>query len=105
MKNRKLNPLVLLIAGAILFCGGATAGTFKSINIDGSFGDWAGVPLLHSDPADNPTSVDYSDIYVANDDNYLYIRFTLHESADASTFRQNIFIDADNNPATGYNAG
>lgn len=105
MKNRKLKPLVALIAAASLFCGGATAGNFKNINVDGSFGDWTGVPLLQSDPADNLTMVDYADLYVANDDNYLYIRFTLHESADPFTFRQNIFIDADNNIGTGYNAG
>lgn len=104
MKKRKLKPLVSLIAAASLFCGGATAGNFKNINVDGSFGDWTGVPLLHSDPADNLTMVDYADIYVANDDNYLYIRFTLHESADPFTSRQNIFIDADNTGGTGYGA-
>lgn len=87
-----------------LLCGGAIAGTFKNINVDGSFGDWAGVPLLDTDSADNPTGVDYSGVYVANDDNYLYIRFTLHASADPFTWQQNIFIDGDNNPATGYGA-
>jgi len=49
-----------------LFCGGAIAGTFKNISVDGLFGDWAGVPLLDSDPADNSTTVDYGDIYVAH---------------------------------------
>ena len=104
MKNRKLKPLVSVIAAAGLVGGGATAGTFKTINVDGSFGDWAGVPLLESDPADSPTTVDYGDIYVANDDNYLYIRFTLHAAADPFTFQQNIFIDADNTAGTGYGA-
>ena len=93
MKNKKLTRLVTLIATACLFCGGAIAGTFKNINVDGSFADWAGVPLLDSDPLDHPAGVDYKDIYVANDDNYLYIRFTLHAAADPSTFQQNIFID------------
>src|SRR6266487_6912889 len=97
MKNKKLTRPATLITAASLFCGGAIAGTFKNINVDGSFADWAGVPLLASDPMDNPTAVDYKDIYVANDDNYLYIRFTLYMSADAFTFHQNIFIDADNN--------
>ena len=105
MKNEKLTRLATVMTAASLFCGGATAGTFKNISVDGLFGDWAGVPLLATDPMDNPTGVDYKDIYVANDDNYLYIRFTLHVAADAFTFRQNIFIDADNNVATGYGAG
>jgi len=104
MKNKKLKSRVALIAAASLFCGSATAGNFKNIAVDGSFGDWAGVPLLDSDPADNPTGVDYSDIYVANDDNYLYIRFTIHVSANPFTSAQNIFIDADNNAGTGFGA-
>jgi len=104
MKNKKFARIATLITTACLFCGSAMAGNFKNITIDGSFGDWAGVPLLDSDPLDNPAGVDYSDIYVANDDNYLYIRFTLHASADPFTFTQNIFIDADNTPGTGYGA-
>lgn len=106
MKNRKLKPLVSLMAVACLFCGGATAGSFKNITIDGSFGDWTGVPLAHSSPTNNnPSVVDYKDIYVANDDNYLYIRFTLHASANPFTFLQNIFLDADNNGLSGFGAG
>src|SRR5262245_53050015 len=104
MKNQKLSHFATLITAASLFCGGAIAGTFKNINVDGSFGDWAGVPLADSDPLDNPAGVDYSDIYVANDDSYLYIRFTLHTSANPFTFMQNIFIDADNDLGTGYGA-
>lgn len=105
MKNRKLKLLVSLIAGASLFCGGATAGNFKNIAVDGSFGDWAGVPLLDSDPLDNAAGeVDYADIYVANDDNYLYIRYTLHAPKDPSGWQQNILIDADNNAGTGLGA-
>src|SRR5436190_23345159 len=104
MKNKKLTRLVTLIATACLFCSGAIAGTFKTISIDGSFGDWAGVPLADTDPLDNPSGVDYGDVYVANDDNYLYIRFKLYAAANPFTFMQNIFIDADNTPGTGYGA-
>ena len=104
MKTRKLTYLATLIATAGLFCGDARAGTFKNISVDGSFGDWAGVPLLGSDPLDNPSGVDYGDIYVANDDNYLYIRFTLHAAAEPFGWQQNILIDADNNPGTGFTA-
>src|SRR5207237_7695014 len=88
-----------------MFCAATNGGTFKTITIDGSFGDWAGVPLLFSDPADSPTTVDYTDIYVANDDNYLYIRFKLNSAGDPFASIDNIFIDADNNPGTGFNAG
>lgn len=106
MKNRKLTSLASLTAAACLVCGGATAGSYKSITIDGSFGDWTGVPLLHTSPTNsNPAVVDYKDIYVANDENYLYIRFTLHSAANPFTFLQNIFLDADNNGLSGFGAG
>lgn len=96
MKNRALTTLVSLVAVVGLFPGGALAGTYKNITVDGNFADWAGVPLSASDPSDNPGSVDYADIFVANDDNYLYIRFTLHAADDPFTWQQNIFLDADN---------
>lgn len=106
MKNRKLKLFASWIAAACCLCGVATAGSFKNIAIDGSFGDWTGVPLAHSDPTNsNPSVVDYKDIYVANDDNYLYIRFTLHAAANPFTFLQNIFLDADNNGLSGFGAG
>lgn len=95
--------MVSLGVSGCLLASGVQAGTFKNITVDGSFADWAGVPLLASDPVDNAGSVDYRDIYVANDDNYLYIRFTLHAPGDPFTWQQNIFIDADNSP-TGFSA-
>jgi hypothetical protein len=61
------------------------------------------VPLLHSDPQDSATSVDYGNIYVANDANFLYMRFDLHAPGDPFLFLNNLFIDTDNNAATGFN--
>jgi hypothetical protein len=104
MKPETLRTLVTALA-AITVLTTASAGTFKHITIDGSFGDWAGVPLMITDPADSPTVVDYGDIYIANDEDYLYVRFTLNASNDPFTFLQNIFVDADNNVATGFAAG
>jgi len=104
MKNKNLKVLLSLMGVTLLFSGNAAAGTFKHITVDGSFGDWAGVPLLDSDPMDNLTFVDYSELYVANDDNYLYLRFTLYTAADPFTWQQNIFLDTDNNAGTGYGA-
>jgi len=104
MKSASLKLVAIaLSAGAALTT--ASAGTFKHVTIDGAFGDWAGVPLAVSDPADSPSVVDYGDIYVANDEDYLYIRFTIHAAADPFTWLQNIFIDTDNNTATGFAAG
>ncbi len=82
----------------------AQAGTYKTITIDGSFGDWAGVPLAYEDPADSTDSADYRRIYIANDDNYLYVRFTLERAANPFLSNANIFIDTDASVDTGYKA-
>jgi hypothetical protein len=93
-------PPLLALAAVLTFEVGA--GEFKHITIDGSFDDWAGVPVAFQDPADSTTSADYGDIYVANDADYLYLRFTLQAPRDPFTSHENIFIDTDNDPATGF---
>ncbi|TWT92877.1 hypothetical protein Pla108_40170 [Botrimarina colliarenosi] len=72
---------------------------YKTVTIDGDFSDWADVPVIDSDPADNPGSVDIGDIKVANDENFLYIYYTSYDSLALSTF---ISIDYDSDVSTGY---
>jgi len=78
------------------------AGTFKRIAIDGSFGDWAGVPVAYNDASETTAGADFRQVYVANDDQYLYIRFTLYTPDSPFTSRNNIFIDSDDNPGSGF---
>ena len=76
---------------------------FKSaIAIEGTFDDWTGVPLAFTDPQDSTESTDYKDVYVTNDEDYLYMRVTLHTPSDLGIFYNNIFIDADDDASTGY---
>ena len=99
-KRQTLLPVIatgFLLAPTLLL-----ASTYKHIAIDGSFSDWAGVPVAHVDPQDQTEITDYKSIYVAHDNDFLYIRFTLHKPSDPTTFLHNIFIDTDNNTATGY---
>jgi hypothetical protein len=64
--------------------------------VDGQFDDWAGLTVAHSDPSEPPAAgTDFADIWVTNDDQYLYVRFTLHSPGDPSTFLNNIFLDTD----------
>lgn len=100
MKTSRLVTFGFALASAIALSVGA--GDFKRITIDGSFDDWAGIQPVLVDPSDTTTSIDYAAVYVANDDDYLYLRFTLHASGDPFTSRENIFIDADNDLATGF---
>src|SRR3954467_9735348 len=76
--------------------------TFKHITIDGTFADWAGVPPAFEDAADSTTSADYKTVYVAHDDDFIYIRFTLHTPHAQFTSHENIFVDTDDDPSTGY---
>ncbi|HEY3761501.1 MAG TPA: hypothetical protein VGN23_07120 [Verrucomicrobiae bacterium] len=75
--------------------------TYANINIDGSFTDWSGVPLAYSMPQVTGARVQFQNLYVANDANYLYIYFTLYTAANPFTASQSIFIDTDTNFNTG----
>jgi hypothetical protein len=78
---------------------------YRPIVVDGSFTDWAGAIVNLTDSSEG-TPVDYASVSVANDATRLFIRFSLHAAAQPfSTFNTHLFIDADNNPATGFQVG
>lgn len=112
MINKTIRCLALTLA-AVCICGlnalaqVAVPGTFKHITVDGSFGDWTGVPLAYTAAMGATNAIEYDDVYIANDQTNLYIRFTLYSprpDAFANSY-DNIFIDADDNAATGYHVG
>jgi len=76
---------------------------YMNITIDGDFADWASVSTIASDPADNPGSIDFLTLQVANNENFIFIRYTLAEifnpQSGSGTF---LAIDEDNNVATGF---
>ncbi len=82
----------------------SVAGTYKHITIDGSFSDWAGVPLASTKAEVVGDVVSFQNLYVANDEDYIYIRFSLYSAANPFTSKQNLFFDVDANGLTGYGA-
>jgi PEP-CTERM motif len=88
------------MVAALMASGTAQAGTFTTINIDADFSDWAGVPVLDSDAADNAGFIDFADTQVANDANFLYIRNTYWGPKSLGTF---MGIDIDDDFDTGFN--
>jgi hypothetical protein len=76
----RLLPARWLALGLALGTLSATsAGTFKRITIDGSFADWIGVPVAATDnEGDALKGFDLKEIYVANDDQYLYFRVVIY---------------------------
>jgi hypothetical protein len=77
----------------------ADAGYLATINIDNSYADWAGVPVVDIDGGDNFDGPDIGDTQIAHDGLNLYIRNTFTNSLTLSTY---IAIDVDQNPATGF---
>jgi len=105
MLNRLLSsvrPLALALLGTAALAAPARAGTYKTLVIDGSFGDWAGVPVAYEDPADSTESADYRRIWIANDDEFLYLRFTLERPANPFLSNANLFVDTDADAGTGF---
>ena len=81
---------------------GGAIGTYRSIDIDGTFSDWAGVPWAYQGNLDtNPVNV--AALQFANDTNYLYGHIKLYSPyALFSDDYTRLFIDADDNCQTGY---
>jgi hypothetical protein len=87
---------------ALLTTINTNASTYANILIDGSFDDWSNVPLAYSQAQPTGDVVAFQDLYVANDEDYLYIRFSLYNSTNPFVSKENIFIDTDDNAMTGY---
>lgn len=102
MKPHRFPPHALVAFLLLVVAVAAHAGTYKRISIDGSFSDWAGVPVAYNDASETAAGADFRDVYLSNDDQYLYIRFTLYTPDSPFTSRNNIFIDSDDNASTGF---
>lgn len=84
--------------------------TRTAINIDGNFDDWSNVPVRIVDPADagNTAGPDWRRIWLTNDAQNLYIRFTsdtpfnVDGSPEYDFSRLRVYIDADQDADTGF---
>lgn len=82
------------------------APVFANITVDGNVSDWAGIqPAYVDDTGDSADSeFDYAAAYVANNNQYLFIRITFAATVpygDAG-YRTNIAFNTDLDRATGY---
>lgn len=105
MKAYKFKSSLIIIAAICCSASQVHAGIYQSISIDGNTSDWTGIAPAYTDEdgVNNPSGVDFQSVYLANDANYLYIRITLQQPADPVTLGNTyIWLDNDNNPATGY---
>ena len=77
-----------------------------TILIDGDFQDWAEIQPADTETQDTFEGPEFKDLYVANDDQYLYIRFNFYSDAGQLPVDNyfHIFSDTDNDAATGMGA-
>jgi hypothetical protein len=99
---RRLAPALALLA---TLAAAPAAADLAPICLDGWFDDWAAIAPLASDQAgdDGSSGIDFTDMYAANDQDWLFIRFAT--GADVQPDEQQdirLYLDTDMNAGTGY---
>jgi len=89
--------------GTYTFPAAAIPSFFREITIDADFSDWNGVPVAATDVVDNANGPDFKQLWLANDDDFLYVRYALHAATNPSTSSTHFFIDGDGLRETGFN--
>ena len=78
----------------------------RSIIVDGDPSDWVGIPPIVTDPDDMPyDDVDLSEVYVTNDQDYLYIRMEVYGNISGTGGGYQVLIDADQNGTWDFQFG
>jgi endonuclease/exonuclease/phosphatase family metal-dependent hydrolase len=77
------------------------------IYMDGKFEDWNSFSPLYTDPSNDQSGgfLDFGRLWVTNDGHFLYLRIEVGEEINLQDLNNiNIFLDTDNNSATGIQA-
>lgn len=72
------------------------------IVIDGTFADWAAVPVLSSSPTPDGGTYDIHELKVTEDADNFYFYVSLHDTVAVDMGEVRLSIDTDNNTGTGY---
>ncbi|MCP4573503.1 MAG: hypothetical protein GY838_14190 [bacterium] len=81
---------------------------FAPIELDGDFTDWSTLTADATDTAgdDGSSGIDFGQVWVANDENYLYVRFETGVDVQPDEQQQMIlYLDTDLNAGTGQSFG
>jgi len=92
----------LALAGVLALEAPPAAAGLVPIQLDGSFAEWSAVIPSHTDAIGDGGTVDFGAVSVANDQDYLYIRFEVTGDVQPDE-RQSmeLYLDTDLNAATG----
>ena len=108
---KKLIAVIAVLCLHSLAYGDNLAGTFKTINMDGSSADWSSGDVMYPDSEiddGTPLETTYSEVYVCNDAGNLYIGLATKGTGGGNinnTCTRNLYIDTDMNPSTGFKTG
>ncbi|MFQ5600150.1 MAG: endonuclease/exonuclease/phosphatase family protein [Candidatus Krumholzibacteriia bacterium] len=105
MLHRALAPRLLIAAAlALALCPATVPAESMPVFLDGFFAEWAG-PVELTDPAGDGggTGIDFRQVDVANDDDWLFIRFQVTTEVGIQDGSNNIvlYMDTDVNASTG----
>ena len=99
-----LSPFSRVIAVALfcLFVPGFALAELAPIQVNGYFDDWSALTQVLDDSNDDSGTVDFGRVWVANDQDYLYIRFEIEGEVQPDE-QQNmrLYLDTDMNAGTG----
>ncbi len=97
--------LVTLLVPALVPVYSTARADLHRVYTDGYFEDWDGVPVAWTDGIGDggPNGVDFDRLWLADDEDYLYIRFeTTGEVLLQEDNQLTLMIDTDQNSGTGY---
>ncbi len=106
--GRNLRAAFVACALLAISCGQAVAGDLHRVVLDGAFEDWDGLAPTWVDPTGDggPSGFDVGNIWLANDEERLFLAFEVGGNLVINEDNQfTLYIDTDDNPATGYPLG
>ena len=105
MTFRSFRPILVLCAVAHAV---GSSGQAATILIDGRFDDWSPALNTYAEPAESIAGIDLLSMQVTNDQDFLYVKVVLDTPIDLEDqlvpHRLTLYIDADDNAATGFPA-
>ena len=102
----RLARLCVLLSTLLALLALPAAAALVPIQLDGNFDDWSGVALLGADSPNDGGTVDFANVWVANDQDYLYIRFETGGEVQPDEQQDiRIYVDTDMNAGTGTSFG
>lgn len=106
-----LATLLMLAATAPPGSAAVVVGNLKTITLDGDLSDWDSSDIMYPDSIIGeglPARTSYRDIYVAHDDDYLYVALHFKDTgggAVTNNWYNRLYLDVDMDGNTGFDGG